>query len=156
VRPLLCALVFSAACMAQDRPIVLRAMRMFDAKSGRLASPGVVVVQGGKIQSTGASAAIPQGAEIVELGDATLLPGLIDAHTHLSHPYYADFRQAVVDGQRKTVAKKALDATEDLRKTLMAGFTKCRDLGSGDFIDVALRNAVASGKIAGGRACWWR
>jgi len=56
-----------------------------------------------------------------------------------------------VDGQRKTIAEQALDATEDLRKTLMAGFTTCRDVGSADFIDIGLRNAVASGKIAGPR-----
>jgi imidazolonepropionase-like amidohydrolase len=151
VRVLLCALAFSALAFSQERAIVVRAARMFDGRSGRLASPGVVVVQGGKIQATGANAAIPAGAEVVDLGDATILPGFIDAHTHLSHPYYADFRQGLVDEQRKTVAEQALDATENLRKTLMAGFTTCRDLGSSDFLDVGLRNAVASGKIEGPR-----
>jgi len=131
--------------------MVLRAARLFDGKADKLESPGVVVVVGGRIQATGAAAAIPTGADIVDLGDATLLPGFIDAHTHLSHPYIPDFRQRVVDGERKTIAEQALDATEDLRKTLMAGFTTCRDVGSADFIDIGLRNAVASGKIAGPR-----
>jgi imidazolonepropionase-like amidohydrolase len=79
------------------------------------------------------------------------MPGFIDAHTHLSHPYFPDFRQRIIDSQRKTVAEEALDATEDLRKTLMAGFTTCRDVGSSDFLDIGLRNAVASGKIVGPR-----
>jgi len=151
VRRLLCALVFSALAFSQERAIVVRAARMFDGTSDRLAAPGVVVVQGGKIQAVGAAAAIPAGAEIIDLGDATILPGFIDAHTHLSWPYYPDYRQQIIDGQRKTIAEQALDATENLRKTLMAGFTTCRDVGSADFIDVGLRNAVASGKIAGPR-----
>jgi imidazolonepropionase-like amidohydrolase len=111
----------------------------------------VAVVAGGKIQSLGATVAQPAGAEVIDLGDVTLMPGFIDAHTHLSHPYFPDFRQRIVENQRKTIAEEALDATEDLRKTLMAGFTTCRDVGSSDFLDVGLRNAVASGKIIGPR-----
>src|ERR1700692_1046357 len=151
MRRLFYALVFSAAALAQERAVVLRAARLFDGKSDRLVSPGIIVVIGDKIQAVGGGAAVPAGAEIVDLGDATLLPGFIDAHTHLSHSYVPDFRQSIIDGQRKTVAEQALDATEDLRKTLMAGFTTCRDVGSSDFIDVGLRNAVASGKIPGPR-----
>ena len=104
MRTCFCVLVFSAAALAQERAIVLRASRLFDGKADKLESPGVVVVVGGRIQATGAAAAIPTGAEIVDLGDATLLPGFIDAHTHLSHPYIPDFRQRVVDGERKTIA----------------------------------------------------
>jgi imidazolonepropionase-like amidohydrolase len=151
MRTLFYGLVFSAAALAQERAIVLRAARLFDGRSDRIESPGVIVVVGDKIQAVGGAAAVPAGAEIVDLGDATLLPGLIDAHTHLSHSYAPDFRQSIIDAQRKTVAEQALDATEDLRKTLMAGFTTCRDVGSSDFIDVGLRNAVASGKIVGPR-----
>src|SRR6266853_2119053 len=134
MRTLLYALVFSAAAFAQERAIVLRAARLFDGKSDRLESPGVIVIHGGKIQAVGGAAAVPPDAEVVDLGDATLLPGFIDAHTHLSHSYVPDFRQRVVDGQRKTIAEQALDATEDLRKSLIAGFTTCRDEGSADFI----------------------
>ncbi len=131
--------------------IVLRAARLFDGKSDRLISPGAVVVSGGKIQSAGSTVAAPAGADVIDLGDATLLPGFIDAHTHLSHSYSTDFRQRIVDNQRKTVAEQALDATEDLRKTLLAGFTTCRDVGGSEFIDVGLRNAVAAGVIEGPR-----
>jgi imidazolonepropionase-like amidohydrolase len=151
MRTLFYALVFSAAALAQERAVALRAARLFDGKSNKIESPGLIIVVGDKIQAIGADAAVPAGAEIVDLGDATLLPGFIDAHTHLSHSYAPDFRQRIIDGQQKTIAEQALDATEDLRNTLMAGFTTCRDVGSSDFIDVGLRNAVASGKIVGPR-----
>lgn len=130
---------------------MLRAARLFDGKSDRLVTPGVVVVSRGKILAAGAAATVPTGAETIDLGDATLLPGFIDAHTHLTNPYIPDYRQQILDGEQKTVAERTLDATENLRKTLMAGFTTVRDLGSEDFIDVGLRNAVASGKIVGPR-----
>ena len=151
MRTLLCLFVVGALAPAQERAIVLRAARLFDGRSDRVASPGLVVVAGGKIQAVGPNAAQPAGAEVVDLGDVTLMPGFIDAHTHLSHPYSTDFRQRIIDNQRKTIAEEALDATEDLRKTLMAGFTTCRDVGSSDFVDIGLRNAVASGKIVGPR-----
>ncbi len=148
---LLLAVVFAAAALAQDHPIVLRAARLFDGKSDRLVSPGIVVVSRGRILAAGSSANSPAGAETIDLGDATLLPGFIDAHTHLSSPYTPDYRQQIIDGERKSVAERTLDATENVRKTLMAGFTTVRDLGSSDFIDVGLRNSVAAGKIAGPR-----
>ena len=130
---------------------MLRAARLFDGKSDRLTTPGVLVVSRGKILAVGASAPRPAGAETIDLGDATLLPGFIDAHTHLTYPYQADYRQGIVENAQKTIAERTLDATENLRKTLMAGFTTVRDVGSSDFIDVGLRNAVANGKIVGPR-----
>jgi imidazolonepropionase-like amidohydrolase len=150
MRPLIFGLL-SFSLAAQEHVIVLRAARLFDGKSDRLIAPAVVMVSGGKILSAGVAASIPGQAEIIDLGDATLAPGFIDAHTHLSHPYYPDFRERIVDSQRKTSAEQALDATVDLRNTLMAGFTTVRDVGSSDFIDIALRNAVQSGKIVGPR-----
>jgi imidazolonepropionase-like amidohydrolase len=145
-------LLWGAVCVAaQPHPVVLRAARLFDSKAGRLVSPGLLVVADGKILAVGPEASIPPGAETVDLGDATLLPGFIDAHTHLSSEYVEDWRQGFLDNLRKTVAEQALDATENLRNTLMAGFTTCRDLGGADFIDVGLRNAVRDGKIVGPR-----
>src|ERR1700738_1602516 len=72
------------AADSNQGPVVLKAARMFDGKSDRLISPGLVVVTGGKITGVGARAMVPAGAVTIDLGDATLLPGFIDAHTHLS------------------------------------------------------------------------
>lgn len=134
-----------------DRPIVLKAARLFDGKSDKLLSPAVVVVRGTDIELVGADARTPEGAQVIDLGDATLVPGFMDAHTHLSAEHPVDFKQAELDGMKKTTAEKALDASEVVRKTLMAGFTTVRDVGSTEFIDVGLRNAIRSGKIPGPR-----
>jgi len=124
---------------------------MFDGKSNTLVMPGLVVVTGGRIVGVGASAAMPPAAEVIDLGDATLLPGFIDAHTHLSFPYSDDYNREELDSLRKTVAERALDASVNARITLMAGFTTVRDVGSSDYIDVGLRNAIAHGDVPGPR-----
>jgi imidazolonepropionase-like amidohydrolase len=153
MRVLVCLFLWQVAVRAADapKPIVLRAARMFDGRSGGMVSPGLVVVTDHLISGVGASAVIPRDAETIDLGDATLLPGFMDAHTHLSGAYSDDWKQQTIDGLRKTVAEQALDATENLRKTLMAGFTTVRDVGAPDHIDVGLRNAVRDGKIVGPR-----
>lgn len=145
-------LFFAALCSAAPPKVtVLKAARLFDGKSNRVESPGLVVVEDGKITGVGPDARIPAGAETIDLGDATLLPGFIDAHTHLSMMYSDDWKQSFIDGFRKPVPELALDATENLRVTLLAGFTTVRDVGSTDLLDVSLRNAVREGKIPGPR-----
>ena len=134
-----------------DKSYVLKASRMFDGKSEALITPGVVVVTGGKIVGVGASATVPTGAEVIELGDATLLPGFIDAHTHLTFPYSEDRRQARLDTLQKTVAEQTLDSVTNARVTLMAGFTTVRDVGSSNYMDVGLRNAIRDGVVPGPR-----
>ena len=153
MRPVICFLLASFVCFAADapRPMVLRAARMFDGRSNALVSPGLIVVTDGKITAVGAGSAIPADADTIDLGDSTLLPGFIDAHTHLSIMYSEDNRQATIDSLRKPVAEQALDASVNLRRTLLAGFTTVRDVGSHDYIDVALRNAVRDGVIVGPR-----
>jgi imidazolonepropionase-like amidohydrolase len=151
MRSIVFALTLATALAAQDRAIVLRGARLYDGKSDRLVSPGVVLVVGNKIQFAGTRADTPAGAEVIDLGDVTLMPGFIDAHTHLSHDYNPDFRQAFMDRERKTIPEMTLDAVDNLRRTLQAGFTTCRDVGSFEFVDIGLRNAVAAGKIEGPR-----
>lgn len=132
-------------------PIVLKAARMFDGTSAALITPGVVVIAGNKIIGVGSSARIPDGAQVIDLGNSTLLPGFIDAHTHLSAVYEADWNKEELNQLKKSVPELTLDAVENLRITLMAGFTTARDVGSDHFIDVGLRNAVREGKIPGPR-----
>src|SRR5260370_13131867 len=122
---------------------VLKASRMFDGKSSILSSPGLVVVTDGKISGVGAKAVIPAGAETIDLGDATLLPGFIDAHTHLTAMDSDDWKQNTIDRLQKTVAEQALDAGANARVTLMAGLTTAREVGSSDYLDVGLRNATS-------------
>jgi imidazolonepropionase-like amidohydrolase len=136
---------------AASKTYALKAARLFDGKSNALVTPGIVVVADGKIVAAGTSAAAPAGAEVIDLGDATLLPGFIDAHTHLTMMYSEDYKQNRLDDLQKTIAERALDASVNARATLMAGITTVRDVGSSDYLDVGLRNAIRNGKVPGPR-----
>ena len=148
-------LTLSAAAFAQNsalapgKPIVLKAARMFDGRSDRTVSPGLVVVENGKIASVGGNA--PPGAEVIDLGDATLLPGFIDAHVHLmfqaSDNWFRDFFQRTM----RFPAEQAHYAAMYARRTLEAGFTTVRDVGSWDHVALGLRNAIAAGVAEGPR-----
>jgi imidazolonepropionase-like amidohydrolase len=145
------ALIFTTSMLlAQSNTYVLHAAHLFDGRSDVLVEPGVIVVANGMIQSVG-SGAVPSGATVVDLGDATLLPGFIDAHTHLTDDFNADYNGARLLGLQRPVSERAIRATANARKTLMAGFTTVRDLGSSDFIDVGLRNAINAGVVPGPR-----
>jgi imidazolonepropionase-like amidohydrolase len=145
------ALPARAQAAKTSKTYVLKAARMFDGKSNALSTPGLVVITDAKISGVGAKAPIPAGAETIDLGDATLLPGFIDAHTHLTMTYSDDWKQNLIDGLQKTIAEQALDASANARVTLMAGFTTVRDVGSSNFLDVGLRNAIRDGIVPGPR-----
>ena len=104
-----------------------------------------------KITAVGPSAAIPSGAQIIDLGDSTLLPGFMDAHVHLGSEASGNWNQDQLDGLQKPIAEQALDASVYVKRTLMAGFTTVRNLGDADQIDVGLRNAIRDKKIEGPR-----
>src|SRR5262249_11471757 len=125
--------------------------RMFDGKSNSVASPGVVVVSGGNIIGVGANATIPADAEIIDLGDATLLPGFIDAHTHVTGVDLEDHDRQPLPGLEEAIPELAIETTVNARITLMAGFTTVRDVGSSNFLDVGLRNAINKGIVPGPR-----
>src|SRR5262245_38266484 len=95
-----CVFGFLGTLHAQPQVYALKASRLFDSASGTVTQPGLVIVSGGKIQTTGGTT-IPAGTTVIELGDATLLPGFIDAHTHLTGDFDSDYNSAqLVDLQR--------------------------------------------------------
>ncbi len=132
-------------------PIVLKAARLFDGKTESLLPNPMVIVEGKSIKAVGDQLAIPDGAKVIDLGDATICPGFIDAHTHLTHERTADYNQGFVDGMRREVAEQAILSTVYARRTIEAGFTTVRDVGSSDFLDVGLRNSIAKGVVPGPR-----
>jgi imidazolonepropionase-like amidohydrolase len=136
---------------APGKVIVLKAARMFDGKSNSLTTPGLVVITDNKITAVGSGATVPAGAQIIDLGDATLLPGFIDAHTHLTMMHSDDWKGRELDQLQKSIAEQALDSSVNAKITLMAGFTTVRDVGSHDQLDVGLRNAIRHGDVPGPR-----
>ena len=135
--------------LAQTNSYVLKAAHLFDSATGQLATPGLVVVSNGVIRSVGGSA--PAGVAVLDLGDATLLPGFIDAHTHLSDEFNPDYSGDALLSLQRPISEKAIRATANARKTVMAGFTTVRNVGSEDFLDVGLRNSIKAGIVPGPR-----
>jgi imidazolonepropionase-like amidohydrolase len=145
-------LAFTITAEGQAQPshaIVLHAARLLDIKTGRLVKPGEVLVQGERIVEVGASVKHPAGAEVIDLGDRTLMPGLIDAHIHLFlHPGAEDLQTV-----QESVPQRTITATLAARDDLMAGFTAERDMGTegAGSADTAVRNAIDEGRIPGPR-----
>jgi imidazolonepropionase-like amidohydrolase len=141
---------------AADNVIALKAERMFDGKSKTLVKNAVVIVQGDKIVDVGSNLAIASDAQVIDLGDATLAPGFMDAHTHLTLDYSGDYNLRRLKELDLNVSEQAIIATAHARATVEAGFTTVRDLGSRfvgsrEFVDVALRNSINKGVIVGPR-----
>jgi imidazolonepropionase-like amidohydrolase len=152
----LLSLAISLPCLARaqsqsstSHAIVLHAARLLDAKSGRLVTPGEVLVQGERIVEVGAVVKRPAGAEVIDLGDRTLMPGLIDAHVHLFlHPGAEDLQTV-----EESVPQRTIIALAAARADLMAGFTAERDMGTegAGSADTAVRNAIDAGLFPGPR-----
>lgn len=141
----------TAATSAPVTTIVLKAAHLFDGKSGRMTEPGVVVVQGQRILAVGANAAIPAGARVIDLGDATLLPGFIDAHVHIADDHDDNWAAGIYNTMLRFPAEQAFHAAHNAKVTLEAGVTTVRVVGAADFVDVALRNAINEGLAEGPR-----
>jgi imidazolonepropionase-like amidohydrolase len=157
MKKLFCVMVVGLAgvsCAAQNpgavrHVIVLHAARMLDVTGGKIVAPGELVVEDEKIVAVGTHVERPAGAEEIDLGDATLMPGLIDAHVHLFlHPGAEDLQTV-----QESVPERTLIAAGAAKADLMAGFTAERDMGSegAGCADVAVRNAINSGLIPGPR-----
>jgi imidazolonepropionase-like amidohydrolase len=131
------------------RPIVLHAARLLDIESGKIIAPGEVLVQEERIVEVGTAVKRPQGTEVIDLGDTTLLPGLIDVHVHLFlHPGAEDLQTV-----EESVPQRTIIALLAARDDLMAGFTAERDMGTegAGSADTAVRDAINSGAIPGPR-----
>jgi imidazolonepropionase-like amidohydrolase len=134
---------------ATPHAVVLHAARLFDSKSGRVVKPGEVLVQGERIVEAGPSVKRPAGAEVIDLGERTLMPGLIDAHVHLFlHPGAEDLQTV-----QESVPQRTIMAVLAARDDLMAGFTAERDMGTegAGSADTAVRDAIDQGLVPGPR-----
>jgi imidazolonepropionase-like amidohydrolase len=141
-------IAIAVAFPAQSQ-IVLHAARLLDIESGKLITPGEVLIQGDRIAGVGTSVSHPANAQTIDLGDCTLLPGLIDAHVHLFlHPGAEDLQTV-----QESVPERTILATIAAREDLMAGFTAERDMGTegAGSADTAVRNAINAGRIPGPR-----
>jgi len=149
-RVLIC-FVFATSLFAADQPIIIKAARLIDGRGGAVVSPAVIVVRGNRIESIGS--AIPAGAQTIDLGDMTLLPGLIDAHTHIL--LQGDVTSADYDEQlfRESMPYRALRASRSAKIALEHGFTTLRDVETEGamYTDVDVKRAINNGVIPGPR-----
>ena len=145
------ALLAPHAAVAQapaERVIAIRAGRLIDVDAGRVVENAVIVVRGERIAAVGPDVAVPAGAEVIDLSGHTVMPGFIDAHTHLDGDPsggYSDHRLHEWPGYATIVGVK------NARKTLLAGFTTVRNVGSDEWADIALRDAIQNGLVPGPR-----
>ena len=146
MRRALAAAALLIAVTAHADVVVLRAKRMLDVERGAIVHDPVLVIDGETIKSAGGD--MPKDARVIDLGDVTLLPGLFDMHTHLSVGGNPETRRPDYYGGP---VDAAMQAAANARATLMAGFTTVRECGANDFIDVALKRAIARGAAIGPR-----
>ncbi|MCU6500003.1 amidohydrolase family protein [Rugamonas sp. A1-17] len=140
-------LACSAASAAPPTVTAIKAAHMLDVRSGALVDNAVVLVSGERITAAGSQLAIPAGAQVIDLGNKTLLPGLIDMHTHLT----GDPQDAGYSIVAKSVPRVTLTGAKNARVTLQAGFTTVRDVGADAYTDIGLRDAINDGDVPGPR-----
>lgn len=150
VRSLLCCLLLAHAVpTAAQQRIVIKAARLIDGRGGEPLTPGAVLVEANRIVEVGSRVTEPSDARVIDLGDATLLPGLIDLHTHLTDSENLHWEEVLVT---TTPGQAALHGARNAWVTLMAGFTTCRDMGpTWPYVDVDLRDAIRNGVVPGPR-----
>jgi len=148
--PLCTALLAACALSATAaETVVVKAARLIDGRGGPPLAPAMVRIEGDRIAEVGARVAVPPGAHVIDLGEATVLPGFIDLHTHLTDKEDVHWEEALL---KTTPSQAALWGARNARVTLEAGFTTCRDMGpTWPYVDVDLRDAIAQGAVPGPR-----
>ena len=146
---LLAPAVAQTAVAQTSKRIIVKAGHLLDVRSGKMLSGQAIVIEGGKILSVGPAGDVKSSAadQVIALPDATVLPGLIDAHTHLT----GDPKDAGYEGLAISVPRATLTGAKNARLTLEAGFTTVRNVGAEGFSDVALRDAINNGDVPGPR-----
>ena len=147
---LLLAAAASARAADSSGIVAVRAGRLIDPASGTVTAGSVVLVEKGRVTAVGPSVAIPAGARVIDLSGMTVLPGLMDCHTHLVGDYVDD--KDPLSELKSSSAARAFESIPNARATLEAGYTTVRDVGTyRAFVDVAMRDAIAKGYFPGPR-----
>jgi len=148
-----CLFALTAPAQAQvqvqtsESVTAVKAARLIDVRTGNVMERAVVLIKGDRISDVGSGLAVPAGTKVIDLGDATLLPGLMDMHTHLTgNPDQLGYSSIAI-----SVPRQVLYGAKNARLTLEAGFTTVRDVGANGFTDIALRDAINAGDIPGPR-----
>jgi len=146
------SLAFGVTLRAEEKPsivvTVIRAAKLFDPTSGRVLDSPVVLISGNHIEAVGSRDLVtPANARMIDLGGATLLPGFIDVHTHLTF----DAGGGGYESLGISIPRAALTGAKNARLTLLAGFTSVRNVGAEGYADVALRDAIDAGDVIGPR-----
>lgn len=143
-------LVFFGVCAfaqtAANRNVAIRCGRLIDMRTGSVTNNAVILIEGERITAVGANLSIPANAEVIDLSRMTVLPGLIDCHTHLTLDL-----DKMADSFRLSAPRQALIGAKNARRTIEAGFTTVRNVGAAGYSDVALRDAINAGEVPGPR-----
>ncbi len=147
----LATLLIIASSLSAQETVAIRAGALIDGTGADPISDAVIIVRGDRIEAAGSDVEVPAGATVIDLSDFTVLPGLIDSHVHLIGRHIGEGRNWEDASVRDLPQEDAIRGVRNARLTLAAGFTTVRNVGAGDFSDVALRNMIAQGVVPGPR-----
>ncbi len=131
-----------------ERVVAIRAGRLLDVTSGVVVENATIVVRGDRIEAVGRDVRVPAGAHVIDLSDQTVMPGFIDMHTHITSDPSGGYSDQTL---HEWPGYEAIVGVKNARKTLLAGFTTVRNVGSGDWADIALRDAIGKELVPGPR-----